>query len=138
MNYPYINCFHKNFFKLQSHLGGVQREILTNKMYCASAGIQRATKIGKLSCTLDSQFSNSAIWYFLKQWICNVLRIPGSADPYHWITDQDPAIFFSDLTMPTKISFCFAFLLTALLTIVTYTSIFKDYKLRSHKTVGNT
>ncbi len=45
----------------------------------------------------------------------------------HLITDPDPALYVSDLNMPTKISF-FSNLFCLLLSVGTLTSVFKDKK----------
>jgi hypothetical protein len=50
-------------------------------------------------------------------------------DPYHWIPDPDPALYFSGFQDANKNNFC-------LLLTVGFTLVFKDNKfLRSNKTI---
>ncbi len=65
-------------------------------------------------------------------WIREILA--KELDPDYWHTDQDPALFVSDLQDTNKINFFKFFCL--LLFWSTFPSFFKDKKsLRSHKTV---
>jgi hypothetical protein len=50
-------------------------------------------------------------------------------DPYHWIADTDPALFFGGFKMPAKSYFFFTqvfLLLTYLLTTDKFTPVFKE------------